>query len=56
MTLNEILGMNFDETMRTTIDKKTRGELLEGLVRYYDFQLDGFRRPKSLEVIRGLFG
>ena len=55
MALNEILGMNFDETMRTTIDKKTRGELLEGLVRYYDFQLAGFRRPKSLEVIRGLF-
>ena len=54
--LNEILGMNFDKAMTTTIDKKTRGELLEGLVGYYDFQLAGFRKPKSLEVIRGLFG
>lgn len=53
--LRSILGTNFDEGMSATIDKQSRSELLEGLVRYYSFQITGFRRPKSLEVIKRLF-
>ena len=54
--LNEIRSMNFDKAMTTTIDKKDQRRTFRGLVGYYDFQLAGFRKPKSLEVIRGLFG
>lgn len=53
--LSSILGTNFDKAMEAAIDKQTRSELLEGLVRYYSFQIPGFRRPKSLEVIKRLF-
>ncbi len=50
-----LLGTNFDaiETLKYT--KKIRQELLEILIEYFELHLHGFRKPKSLEVLKTVF-
>ena len=53
--LRRYLGTNFDNVQRINASKATRQEVLEGLLRYFSFQIAGFKFPKSLEIIQSIF-
>lgn len=53
--LYRYLGTNFDDDQRINASKATRQEVLEGLLRYFSFQIAGFKFPKSLEIIQSIF-
>lgn len=53
--LYRYLGTNFDKDQRINASKATRQEVLEGLLRYFSFQIAGFKFPKSLEIIQSIF-
>ena len=53
--LRRYLGTNFDNDQRINASKATRQEVLEGLLRYFSFQIAGFKFPKSLEIIQSIF-
>jgi len=50
-----ILGTNFDEIQTIKMNKTNRQELLKSLVLYYELQLQGFRKPKSLAILNEVF-
>ncbi len=53
--LKELLGMNFDEMLTIKMNKKSRQELLNALVLYFELHLQGFRKPKSLAILQEVF-
>ena len=53
--LYRYLGTNFDKDQRINASKANRQEVLEGLLRYFSFQIAGFKFPKSLEIIQSIF-
>jgi len=53
--LHHYLGTKFDNHQRINASKATRQEVLEGLLRYFTFQIAGFKFPKSLEIIQSIF-
>ena len=53
--LYRYLGTNFDKDQRINASKATRQEVLEGLLRYFSFQIAEFKFPKSLEIIQSIF-
>ena len=50
-----LLGTNFDAIEAINFDKKIRQDLLDILIEYFELHLHGFRRPKSLEVLKTVF-
>jgi DNA repair protein RecO (recombination protein O) len=50
-----LLGTNFDVLNELNFNKKTRQDLLEILIQYFELHLPGFRKPKSLEVLKTVF-
>ncbi len=50
-----ILGTNFDEIHTVKMNKAYRQELLNALVVYFELQLQGFRKPKSLAILNEVF-
>ncbi len=53
--LYRYLGTNFDNMECINGSKAIRQELLEGLLKYFSFQIAGFKFPKSLEIIQSIF-
>ena len=53
--LVRLLSLKLDSTTKA-FHVTERQALLKILLDYYAFHLDGFRRPKSLEVLREVFG
>ncbi len=53
--LKDLLGMNFDEMLTIKMNKKSRQELLNALVLYFELHLQGFRKPKSLAILQEVF-
>ncbi len=49
------LGIKFDAINAVKMRKKNRQELLQSLVLYYELQLQGFRKPRSLVVLNEVF-
>lgn len=49
------LGINFDAVSTIKMTKSNRQELLQSLVLYYELHLQGFRKPKSLEILNEVF-
>lgn len=49
------LGINFDAIHSVKMSKMNRQELLQSLVTYFELQLQGFRKPKSLAVLNEVF-
>jgi len=49
------LGINFDALDSIILNKKARQELLQSLILYFELHLQGFRKPKSLEVLNQVF-
>lgn len=50
----KILALRFDSNQQI-FNGKDRQQLLKILLDYYSFHLDGFRKPKSLEVLKEVF-
>ena len=54
LLLRRLMPLKFDNSTRA-FHVSERQALLKILLDYYAFHLDGFRRPKSLEVLREVF-
>ena len=52
--LKKLLELRFDST-QVLFNSKERQELLKIIIDYYALHLDGFRKPKSLEVLVEVF-
>jgi len=52
---NKLLGINFDAMDTVKFNSKSRQQVLFILIQYYELHLNGFRKPKSLEVLKALF-
>lgn len=52
--LKKLLELRFDST-QVLFNSKERQELLKIIIDYYALYLDGFRKPKSLEVLMEVF-
>ena len=51
----QLLGINFDGISMVKMNKSQRRELLRSLVNYYEIHLQGFRKPRSLDVLDEVF-
>ena len=51
----QLLGINFDSIETVKMNKIQRRELLRALVNYYEIHLQGFRKPRSLDVLDEVF-
>jgi len=51
----KLLGINFDAIETIKFNSKSRQQVLSILIQYYELHLNGFRKPKSLEVLKALF-
>lgn len=52
---NKLLGINFDALETVKINSENRRQILTDLIQYYELHLSGFRKLKSLEVLKSLF-
>jgi DNA repair protein RecO (recombination protein O) len=50
-----LLGTNFDAMHLIRVGKKTRQELLQSLVLYFEVHLHGFKKPRSLAILNEVF-
>ncbi|GAB4154545.1 MAG: DNA repair protein RecO [Winogradskyella sp.] len=53
--LKSLLGINFDALLTIKINTKQRQEFLNILLYYFELHLEGFKKPKSLEVLNEVF-
>ncbi len=53
--LKGFFGTKFDEAMGIKLTKPQRSGILNLLLLYYQLHLQGFKKPKSLEVLQQLF-
>ncbi|WP_426431693.1 DNA repair protein RecO [Winogradskyella sp. HB-48] len=53
--LKQLLGINFDALENIKINAKQRREFLNILLHYFELHLDGFKKPKSLQVLNEVF-
>ena len=49
------LGTNFDTVSEVLVSSKERKQLLELLMQYYQIHLQGFSRPKSLNILHEIY-
>ena len=50
-----LIGTNFDVIERLQLNSKSRIILIDILLEYYEFHLPGFKKPKSLQVLKEVF-
>ncbi len=50
-----LLGTNFDTPEAVLLNVADRQKLLEVLMKYFELHLSGFRRPRSIQVLKELF-
>lgn len=50
-----LLGTNFDVLEKLKFSKSIRQDLLEIVIQYFELHLPGYRKPKSLEVLKTVF-
>jgi DNA repair protein RecO (recombination protein O) len=53
--LKGLLGINFDGLGKVLLNVVDRQKLLEILMKYFELHLSGFRRPRSIQVLKELF-
>ena len=53
--LKSYLGTTFDDLSEVLVSKQNRKQMLEVLMRYYQIHLQGFSRPKSLNVLHEIY-
>ena len=50
-----LLGINFDDIENMSFSKKERQKVLRIIIGYFKLHLEGFRQPKSLDVLETVF-
>lgn len=55
MNFKKVLGIKFDAIDQVKFNHKERQKVLTILIQYYELHLDGFKKPKSLEVLKVVF-
>ncbi|HET8837442.1 MAG TPA: DNA repair protein RecO [Flavobacteriaceae bacterium] len=55
LLLKSLLKMDYNAASTLKLNRKQRTHFLEVWLLYYELHLSGFRKPKSLEVLRQLF-
>ncbi|MGB0891265.1 MAG: DNA repair protein RecO [Flavobacteriaceae bacterium] len=50
-----LLGINFDAIEHVSFNKFERQKVLRMIIRYFELHLDGFKQPKSLDVLETVF-
>lgn len=51
----KLLGINFDAMESVSFSKQERQTVLKIIIRYFELHLDGFRTPKSLQILEAVF-
>ncbi|GAB7256052.1 DNA repair protein RecO [uncultured Polaribacter sp.] len=51
----KLLGINFDSIESVSFSKNERQMVLKTIIRYFELHLDGFRKPKSLQILEAVF-
>ncbi|WP_299047473.1 DNA repair protein RecO [uncultured Polaribacter sp.] len=51
----KLLGINFDAIENVSFSKQERQTVLKIIIRYFELHLDGFRTPKSLQILEAVF-
>lgn len=54
--LKRLLGIDFDAMRHIKMNQATRNEFLNMLLLYYELHIEGFHKPKSLNVLKEIFG
>jgi DNA repair protein RecO (recombination protein O) len=52
---NRLLGIDFDDVENISFHKSERQVVLQIIIRYFELHLDGFRKPKSLNILEAVF-
>jgi len=55
VAFKKILGINFEALDKVEFNAKSRQQVLSILIQYFELHLSGFRKPKSLEVLKAIF-
>lgn len=50
-----LLGINFDTINTISYNKNERQVILRAIIRYFELHLEGFREPKSLNILETVF-
>lgn len=53
--LNRLIDLNFSDLHEAHFSSGQRNALLSFLVKYYSLHLNGFKTPKSLEILKSLY-
>ncbi|TCP28098.1 DNA replication and repair protein RecO [Tenacibaculum skagerrakense] len=51
----KLLGINFDAINTVSFNKNERQTLLRSIIQYFELHLEGFKKPKSLDVLETVF-
>jgi DNA repair protein RecO (recombination protein O) len=51
----KLLGINFDSIENVSFNKHERQVVLKIIIRYFELHLDGFKKPKSLQILETVF-
>ena len=51
----KLLGINFDGIEKVSFSKQERQVVLKIIIRYFELHLDGFKKPKSLQILETVF-
>jgi DNA repair protein RecO (recombination protein O) len=51
----KLLGITFDTIENVSFSKNERQLVLQIIIRYFELHLDGFRKPKSLQILEAVF-
>ncbi|WBX73820.1 DNA repair protein RecO [Tenacibaculum pacificus] len=51
----KLLGLNFDEIPSISYHKSERQIILRAIIRYFELHLEGFKKPKSLDILEIVF-
>jgi DNA repair protein RecO (recombination protein O) len=51
----KLLGINFDGIEKVSFSKQERQLVLKIIIRYYELHLEGFKNPKSLQILETVF-
>ncbi|MDT0553605.1 DNA repair protein RecO [Urechidicola vernalis] len=55
IAFKKLLGINIDALHKVEFNAVNRHRVLDILIRYFELHLTGFKRPKSLDVLRQVF-
>jgi DNA repair protein RecO (recombination protein O) len=51
----KLLGIDFDSIEKVSFSKQERQSILQMIFQYFQLHLDGFRNPKSLQILEAVF-